>query len=562
MRAWLKSIFVTAAAAAALATLLSEAPLNSASSRYFGDDPLSREPETEDASRVVARDTDLFYDFVYNSFATPRRARSGVRAGNVNTIDEVPDSGWYTNRLLDRTITSDAVMRGPNSQSATSLALQGPGRPLTVIKSKSSGAAPGIVVRCADGETWFLSFDPKGHHEAATGALMVATRLFWALGYNVPEHYLARIDAGQLVIADSASVPTLSGRKRPMTKADLEAVLGRAARSADGTYRVAASRLLPGRIVGPFKYEGTRNDDPNDVVPHEHRRELRALGTFGAWTNLVDIKANNTLDTVVIDDGRAVVRHYLQDVGSAFGIGANGPHDYDEGFEHIYEGGALVRRMLTFGLYMRPWQTEARYDELPAIGRFESETFEPEQWRSRLPAAALLQARTDDEFWASRRVAEFSDEMIRAAVATDEFSDPAAARYLGDVLIARRDKITRAYLPAVNPLVDFSLSVSGTLTFANAAVDTLVAGRPAGGYRASWAIFDNTTGSTRSIGPDTRTDSTHVRAPATLPVAEGTYLRVAVSAPEGPEEWREPVEATFRRTAYDWQLVGVNRTED
>ena len=38
---------------------------------------------------------------------------------------------------------------------------------------------------------------------------------------------------------------------------------------------------------------------PNDVVPHEHRRELRALKVFGAWTNLVDMKAGNTLDTVV-----------------------------------------------------------------------------------------------------------------------------------------------------------------------------------------------------------------------------------------------------------------------
>jgi len=55
---------------------------------------------------------------------------------------------------------------------------------------------------------------------------------------------------------------------------------------------------------------------------HEHRRELRALKVFGAWTNLVDMKAGNTLDTVVTAEGRSVVRHYLQDVGSTFGTGA------------------------------------------------------------------------------------------------------------------------------------------------------------------------------------------------------------------------------------------------
>ena len=32
------------------------------------------------------------------------------------------------------------------------------------------------------------------------------------------------------------------------------------------------------------------------------------------------------------------MKHYLQDVGSTFGIGANGPHDWDEGFEYFYQG--------------------------------------------------------------------------------------------------------------------------------------------------------------------------------------------------------------------------------
>ena len=95
---------------------------------------------------------------------------------------------------------------------------------------------------------------------------------------------------------------------------------------------------MPGRPLGGFRYHGTRSDDPNDVVPHEHRRELRALKVFGAWTNLVDMKAGNTLDALVTENGRSVVRHYLQDVGSTFGTGANGPREYDEGWEYLYDG--------------------------------------------------------------------------------------------------------------------------------------------------------------------------------------------------------------------------------
>ena len=98
----------------------------------------------------------------------------------------------------------------------------------------------------------------------------------------------------------------------------------RAHRSPDGTYRAIAARAVPGRPLGGFRYYGTRPDDPNDVVPHEHRRELRALKVFGAWTNLTDMKAGNTLDTLVTteygrDDGsplsagrRIDVRHWRQ----------------------------------------------------------------------------------------------------------------------------------------------------------------------------------------------------------------------------------------------------------
>src|SRR5215467_5958637 len=118
-----------------------------------------------------------------------------------------------------------------------------------------------------------------------------------------------------------------------------------------------ASRLLPGKILGGFKYYGTRPDDPNDIVPHEHRRELRALKVFGAWTNMVDMKAVNTLDTLVPDGDRQIVKHYLQDVGSTFGTGAVAPREYFEGGEYLYETTPTWKRLVSLGFIREPWQS-------------------------------------------------------------------------------------------------------------------------------------------------------------------------------------------------------------
>jgi hypothetical protein len=124
------------------------------------------------------------------------------------------------------------------------------------------------------------------------------------------------------------------------------------------------------------------------VIPHEHRRELRALQVFGAWTNLVDLKAGNTLDTVIAEGGRSIVRHYLQDVGSTFGTGSKGPRTGDEGHEYVYEGAPFAKRLFTGGLYIRPWQT-VDYQENDEIGLFTADAFEPEKWKPRVQVAAL-----------------------------------------------------------------------------------------------------------------------------------------------------------------------------
>ena len=524
--------------------------------KFYDDDPLRREPETQDASGVAARDIELLYDLPYNLFARPGGSTARIRAQNVNTIDEVPDSSWFTNRILARPITIDELLRGPNT-------LDDVDEQRGVVTGlKSAGAAPGFVGRTDDGNFWFVTFDAAGHPEAATGALMVASKLFWALGYWQVEQYLTALTADDIAegiaISPEATVRMPSGERRPLRRDDFEAVLARAHRSADGSYRMVAARRIPGRVIGGFRYHGTRRDDPNDIVPHEHRRELRALKVFGAWTNLVDIKAGNTLDTLIVEDGEARVRHYLQDVGSTFGSGANGPHDWDEGHEYLFEFEHFWKRLVSFGFYLRPWQTAA-YEDHVSVGRFEADAFDPEAWRPRTPNGAFLNARDDDTFWAARRVTAFTDEMLRAVVAAGGFSDPAAERHLADMLIARRDRIGAAYLPRINPLVDFTLGPDGVLAFANAAVDAGVADAP-GGYRAAWAEYDNDTGESRALGSEVRAAGPRIEAPGALPSRPGAFVRVDVSAADPPRaSWTRPVHVYFKRADDGWTLVGLER---
>jgi hypothetical protein len=520
--------------------------------RFYDDDPLTVEPETQDASGVQERDIDLVSDVLLNTFTRPGDSTPDVRARDVNTIDEVPDSSWFTNRIFAKPVSLPDLTRGPNTTGGPAAGSW------TVIHPKESGFAPGFTVRDAKGGVWFLTFDPVGSPRAATGAIAVATRLFWALGYHQVEAYLSVLHPETLSIAEGVTYSPRPNYRRPFTMDDVRAVLRRAVPNLDGSYRVLAGRQLPGRTVGGFRYHGTRPDDPNDIVPHEHRRSLRALKVFGAWTNLVDMKAGNTVDSVITEGGRARVRHYLQDVGSTFGTGAEGPREWGEGWEYLYEGELAWKRFYTLGFYLQPWQT-ASYVELPEIGRFEGEAFDPEQWRSRVPTGAVLRARDDDTFWAALRVMAFTDEMIRAAVKTAEYSDPAAERLLGDVLIKRRDRIGRAYLPKVNPVIRPALDTQGTLTLANAAVDAGVAPSPAQ-YRARWFTFDNATGETAPIG-DSTSSTTRLAAPDRLPLEVGDFLQVDISVEGGPAAWQKPVHVWFRRTADGWKWVGFIRHE-
>jgi hypothetical protein len=538
---WLVAAFFVATALAGAAP---------ASRKFYDDDPIARFPEKGDASRAAPVDLELLYEYMLNLFVTSRHVPSGMRAQNLNTIDEVPDSGWFTNRIGARAVTEADIMRGPNAGAPPAT------EKWTIIREKSAGTNPGFTARDANGETWFVAFDHREVPEGGTGAVEVATKIFWALGYNQIETFVSTFDPTHASIDPKATLRRPSGDRTAFGRADLEELLDHAAKNPDGTYRISAGRLLKGKVLGPFRYEGTRPDDPNDLVPHEHRRELRALRAFGAWINLVDLKAKNTLDALEPEGTRSIVKHYMQDVGSTFGV-ANNPHEWDMGYEYFFDPPATERRFLTFGFGLSPWQT-VKYTEHRGVGRFEGNTFDPRAWKPQTPTTAYLEMRDDDAFWAARRIAAFTDDLIRAAVRTAQYSDPAAEQHLVAVLMQRRDVMARTYLTAVNPVVDPRLGSNGVLTVSNAAVDAHVADAPRE-YAVMWHQFDNITQVMTPIGM-TRSASATIDPPPALPAAAGSYLALQITAESvNYPAWHQPVMAYFRRDTGGWTLVGLER---
>jgi len=540
----------TLAGALAIAAALTIAG-SAASPRFYDDDPISHDRDTQDASSMKPLDVDLLVDLTTNLIG-PREVNAG-RARNVNTIDEVPDSSWYTNRAGSRPLSPADVFTGPDTTAGPEAGTW------TVTSSKGDGVTPGFTIKDAKGQLWFLKFDPPGYRGMATGTEVAVTKLMWALGYHVPENHIAYMHRERLAIGDGAKFTPAGGTRRAMRLDDLDRLLERADREPDGTYRVVASKALRGKPIGRIRFVDTRPDDPNDLVPHQDRRELRGYGVFAAWLNHVDAKAINSLDTLVTENGRSFVRHHLLDFGSSLGSAGIGPADYWEGAEYVLEPKQMLTQIVSFGFAIPKWHSEPFY-EAPSIGRLPADNaaFNPDLWKPRVPNQAFLHARADDKFWAAQRLMALTTEHLRAAVRAGDFRDPAAEAFLVRALAERRDAIGRAYLTGINPIVDPALDTDGTLTFRNAAVEADFAHAPRG-YRAEWFRFDNTTARSEAIG-ETSAHTTELDAPRRLPSTEGAIVLVKVTSVDGvTPAWERPVDMFFRYRNGAWQLVGFER---
>jgi len=418
--------------------------------------------------KVKSRDTSFYRDFFDSVFYKPfagflrmddmlvRAKVSRREAQDINQFDEVPDSSFFVNRQGREPLSVQAMVQGPSKGPAPDI--QGP---WTVTKGKVEGVSTGFFIKDQKGDAYLLKFDPKENPEMATAAEIIGHKFFYAFGYNVPEYYLVSFAPEILAPDPKATYYDDNGFKRSLDQAALQELIARIPKFKEGKLRASASKMISGIRKGYMDFDGRRTSDPEDLIPHENRRSIRALRVFGSWLNHYDLRKGNTMDALVEENGKTYIKHYLIDFGSTLGSAAYRPKVPVAGYEHIFDWLEVGMAVPTFKWKEKEW--EERWDkanrkvEHPAIGFFDNNNFDPGEWKSQLTYEAFDRLTLGDAFWASKIIMTITDEDIRAVVATGEYSDAQDQELITQVLIVRRDMIGQYWFDRVTPLDEIKL---------------------------------------------------------------------------------------------------------
>ncbi|MCB9584609.1 MAG: hypothetical protein H6718_04395 [Polyangiaceae bacterium] len=298
------------------------------------------------------------------------------RAGDVNSVDEVPKSSWF--EPLDGEALSDAWWgEGP------------PEPPVEPIGGKPDVVSGAIRVKDSRGIIYELEGDPSAAPDTRTAAGPITARLIRAIGYRTaPAHRIA-ISRDEIIGGDPKNKLLPAGVDR----------------------RVMMATQWPlGTDIGVTPPRGLREDDANDYVPHEHRRTLRALLPIASWLDISGISAHCLRDVYVGAPGDGYVQHFY--VRSSPGLGS-GRLTQGQPFQSAagVVAGTPLLNLFTLGLSSRGINSKPPSDlrllaASPAVEEFIAST----------PYEPFDELRPDDLYWALKRVASISDESLVRAI--------------------------------------------------------------------------------------------------------------------------------------------------
>jgi hypothetical protein len=408
----------------------------------------------------------LAWDGIDNSIFRPLVEVFAVNphgeAKNVNSFDEVADSAWFTNRIGARELSIEEIKAGACDPSELLDGETEADGAWLIDKGKVNGASLGFRVNIPGRGKFLFKTDPKDQPERASAASVIGAAAYDAVGFFTSCEQIVYFKPSVLKLKPGLRYKNNSGIERKFDKTALQSVLDEATKRGE-LVRMQASAWLPGQLIGPFRYEDTRGDDPNDVISHDDRRELRGGRLLAAWINHFDAREQNSMDSWIADAGKkgppdsspGYVRHYYLDTSDS--LGSEWAWDGISrrlGRSYLLDWGDIGADFVTLGIPTRSWERVQRKPGREKFGYFDVATFEPDKWVNEYPNPSFSRMTERDGAWMTRILARFTPDRVAALVEMGRFSDPADGAYITGVLDARLAKILARYLTRLSPLTD------------------------------------------------------------------------------------------------------------
>ena len=151
-----------------------------AAQKFYPDDPLLREPTPLPAPDPAVRNFSVLLEAITTTVSRQGERHPGkqvIAAQGVNTLGDVLDGAWYANRHGRTRMSREELQRGSGNDQPPSMT--GPWR---VLLLKNQGLRPTLVFKDSNDHVYLLRFDARDAPELATGAELISSRFFHALG--------------------------------------------------------------------------------------------------------------------------------------------------------------------------------------------------------------------------------------------------------------------------------------------------------------------------------------------------------------------------------------------
>jgi hypothetical protein len=466
------AISVAAASCASARLFPLRAPMATDTDLHSFTAPCRIEPSKKDPKHIACTPepyvSPLAWDGIDNSIFRPLSRVFAVDpaddARNVNSMDEVPDSAWFTNRIGAKPMSVDEFARGACE---ARVILDDPTEDgvWVVDQGKMNGSSAGFRVNIPGKGKYLFKSDQEGPtqtgDERPTAASAIGATAYNAVGFFTSCEQIVYFKPSALKLTPDLKYADNSGIVRNFDQKALDKVLKGTTKRGE-LIRMQASAWLPGHLLGPFRYIGTRGDDPNDIIDHEDRRELRGGRLLAAWLDHFDAREQNTMDSWISDRGKddpdsspGYVRHYYLDTSDC--LGSEWAWDGISkrlGYSYLLDYGDIALDFVTLGIRSPPYDHIERTSGRKQFGYYNVKDFDPEGWKNEYPNPAFSRMTERDGAWMARILSRFTPEMVVALSKLGEFSDPGDTAFVAETLEGRLERILERYLTRLSPIAD------------------------------------------------------------------------------------------------------------